>query len=146
VRGMSVHFEDLHDIAEADLRALAEFIGHDGPITPWSNPFEDLARVEPGFFREGAAAFAADDDWTPLAEHFFRYLHGDLLERLGFAEPGAEPPPEWREFFEWMSSLAQRNRFLAQACDDRLALINRLSEEAQARLDIINRLTPREQA
>ncbi len=139
-KGMIVRFEDLADVGRPRLDELAGFIGYRGPVSEWTNPFEALARVEPGFFRDGAKEFAAGDDWPDLAQQFFDYLHGPLLEKLGYPRGDApQGDARTKELFEWARGLLQRNRELARTCDERLALIDRLSDEAQKRLDIINR-------
>lgn len=145
-RGMTVRFEDLKEISQEKLAEIAAFIGHRGPIAPWENPFATLASVEPGFFREGAESFRADDEWPVVAERFFQHLHAPLLAELGYAlgdAPGAEP--EWADFFAWSREIVQRNRALAGVCEERLALINRLSDEAERRLELIHALSPKKQ-
>jgi hypothetical protein len=145
-RGMTVRFEDLRDISGPKLSEIAAFVGHEGPIAPWENPFEALANVEPDFFREGSRTFSPGDEWPVLAEQFFRYLHSPLLAQLGYASADAPATqPEWDEFFGWSRDLAHRNRGLAGVCEERLALINRLSEEAQRRLDLIHALSPKKE-
>jgi hypothetical protein len=146
VCGMTLRFEDLTDISGAALEELAAFVGHRGAIAPWVNPFDELSKVEPGFFRKGSTEFAADEEWPELAENLFRYVHGDLLERLGYARRLQSPvPAEWTDLFRWVRDLVERSRFLARTCDERLSLIHRLSEEAQRRLDIIHELSPTRQ-
>ncbi|HUQ27007.1 MAG TPA: sulfotransferase domain-containing protein [Usitatibacter sp.] len=140
VRGMVVRFEELSDVSPDQLAGLARFIGHAGPVAAWENPFADLASVEPGFFREGARRFAADEEWPLIVNQLFAYLHGPLLDELGY--PGLDAPApdaHTAQLFSWARGLAQRNRALATACDERLALIHRLSDEAEKRLEIINR-------
>ncbi|MBC8022957.1 MAG: sulfotransferase domain-containing protein [Burkholderiales bacterium] len=139
-RGMAVRFEELSDVTTERLAQLARFIGHAGPVALWKNPFADLASVEPGFFREGAKRFAADEEWPLIVNQFFAHVHGPLLDELGY--PGLDAPPpdaHTAELFSWARGLAQRNCELATACDERLALIHRLSDEAEKRLEIINR-------
>jgi len=143
VKGMVMRFEDLTTISDEKLEDLRVFIGHRGPSQPWNNPFDALAEVEPGFFRKGSTRFSVDEEWPELAEHLFRFIHGELLARLRYADAPSDPiPTEWAELFGWARGLVERNRFLAKTCDERLALIDRLSDEAQKRLDIIHRLSP----
>ena len=140
VRGMTVRFEDLAEISPGKLAELARFIGYPGTVTPWKNPMEDLASVEPAFFREGAKKFEADEEWPLLADQLFAHLHGPLLAKLGYRKgEAAAPDRATLEMFEWARQIVERNRALAKACEDRLALIDRLSEEAEKRLEIINR-------
>jgi hypothetical protein len=140
VRGLTLRFEDLSEIASARVAEIAAFIGHAGAVAEWKNPFESLSSIEPGFFREGAGKFEADEDWPVLAHQFFNHVHAPLLAKLGYPKIEAPAPDAaTTELFAWVHGLAQRNRELAQACDERLALINRLSDEAEKRLEIINR-------
>lgn len=142
IRSSILRFEDLPEIASTALQELARFLGHSGPIQPWRNPFEKLARLEPGFFRQGACNFSLDQDWPPLANQVFNALHSRLMRELGY--PLVEAPPleaEMEELLGWLLSLVNRNRELTKACEARLALIDRLSTEAQRRLDIIERIS-----
>ena len=82
----------------------------------------------------------SDDEWPALADQFFNFMHGPLLDELGYPRtPAAQPEAPTAELFAWARGLAERNRVLAAECDARLTLINRLSDEAQKRLEIINR-------
>ena len=137
-RGMMVRCEELSELSGERLAQMAAFLGHDGPVAPWSNPFSALANLEPGFFREGRKSFTQDPEWPVLADHLFNWLHGPLLRQLGYEVADTPtPPPESCEMFDWALKLVQRNRALQSACDERLALIDRLSVEAQKRLDVI---------
>jgi hypothetical protein len=146
-KGMVVRFEDLREISPDKLHQIAAFVGHHGPVAEWSNPFEALAAVEPGFFREGSRTFAKDEDWSILAEQLFEFFHSALLRELGYAPSDVPPlPAEWAVLFQWARELVARNRTLASACDERLALINMLSVEAERRLELINQLSPKKSA
>lgn len=144
-KGMTVRFEDLGDISTQLLGRIASFVGHRGEIAAWSNPFDALAVAEPGFFREGKKTFTQDEEWPDLANHFFDFFHAELMDRLGYARIGTHPmPAEWHEVFRWTQDLVRRNKELHHACDERLALINRLSIEAERRLALIHSLSPKD--
>lgn len=141
-RGMTVRFEDLGDVSPGLLAQLAAFIGYRGDIRKWINPFGALSAVEPGFFREGQKTFRQDEEWPALANHFFHFFHSELLARLGYSSAAAPSIPEdWNVFFHWSRELVSRNRELSKACDERLALIHRISHEAERRLEIINAMS-----
>jgi hypothetical protein len=126
---------------------LAAFVGHEGAVAPWVNPIQSLSQAEPAFFGEGRGAFQPDGEWPPLANHLFDFMHSGLLARLGY--PPVEmsaPPAEWSEYIRWTVELVRRNRELAKACDERLALIDRLSAEAQRRLELLQALSAPERA
>lgn len=146
-RGMIVRFEDLPDISGELLHSIAAFLGHRGPLQAWTNPFDQLAEAEPGFFREGRKTFAHDEEWSVLVNHFFGYVHSGLMRQLGYE--GIESPAPFRdqnELFEWSRQLVHRNKELMVACDERLALIDRLSMEAERRLELIDALSGKKQA
>jgi hypothetical protein len=147
VRGMTVRFEDLRDVGKGLVDRIAAFVGHHGEITPWVNPIQSLSQAEPAFFGEGRGTFEPDGEWPALANHLFNFMHSELLARLGYAPiEMAPPPPEWSDYIRWTVELVRRNRELAKACDERLALIDRLSAEAQRRLELLQALSPRESA
>ncbi len=145
VRGMTMRFEDLGNIDAGLLGALARFVGHGGDVIQWTNPLENLSRVEPGLFGSGRTAFEADSEWTPLVNDLFNLLHAPLLERLGYRVLRDGPLAGDRAvLFDWVLDLVRRNKELGGVCDERLALIHRLSDEAQRRLELIHALSPKE--
>jgi len=147
-RGLLVRFEELVDVSDENLRRLAAFLGHSGPVERWSNPIQDLARAEPGFFDGGGKPrFEREQDWSALVDDCFGFFHHELMAKLGYAR-GAAPDiaPEKRALFEWIRDLTRRSRELMGVCDERLALIERLHGEAQKRLDIINALSAERRA
>jgi hypothetical protein len=139
VPGITVRFEELTQVSEELLASLADAIRYRGTMASWENPFGALAKVEPGFFREGTNEFDPGSDWPQLANVLFEFLHSGLLAELGYERLGqSDISAEWAALFNWNRSLVARNHALQAACDERLALIDRLSLEAQRRLEIIN--------
>lgn len=142
VRAMTVRFEDLTDISDDLLRTIASFVGHSGSIGAWHNPFHEFAEVEPAFFREGRKTFAQDEEWSVAVNQFFDFFHSELMRRLGYEGlEGTALLPDQSEFFGWSRQLVRRNRELMVACDERLALIHRISAEAERRLELIDELS-----
>jgi len=146
VEGLVLRFEELTDASAEVLQRIANFVGHAGPIVPWKNPFDELARAEPGFFREGRASFRQEEDWSELVNEFFNHFHGELMTRLGYPLLESGRTPSAGELFAWVLELVQRNRELMGVCEERLALINRIHEEAEKRLEVINAMSARSAA
>ncbi len=139
--GLLLRFEELTDVSAETLRRIADFVGHRGPVVPWTNPFDDLARAEPGFFREGRTQFRQEADWSDLVNDFFNHFHAELMGRLGYPVLESRSAPSAAALFGWARELVQRNRELMGVCDERLALINSIHEEAEKRLELINALS-----
>lgn len=80
-----VRYEDLVGIETEGLQKIADFLKHTGPIKAWENPFNELQRVKPQFFREGKSLWSRPEAWSDLTDDVFRLLHGSLMAELGYA-------------------------------------------------------------
>lgn len=146
---MVIRYEDLVNISDTRLRALADFLHVKGAPKPWVNPVERLKAVEPGFFGVQRRRFQGDARWTDSHEYLFKKIHGRLMTELGYCAPG-EPDSGWRppdhaddlvtELLSLVRALQQENNDLSTACAERLALINRLQDVCNERLALIERL------
>ena len=134
---LELRYEELVEASPRLLRSVADFIGYDGPVEPWRNPFERLNRENPRFFRQGDARWSGAPGWTPVVDGVFFTLHGELMQRLGYA--GAEEaqracaalPPEMAQFIDVASSLRRDKRMFEQAARERLAVIETLDAEVR---------------
>ena len=143
VQGTVIRFEDLVDAEQPLLEGLAKFLRFDGAIRPWKNPFNDLSNVEPGFFRRGDKAFVPMAEWNEVSNTLFTYLHGDLMNRLGFDFQDVARHLHDISLLDalvpYAKNLLQRVTDLQNVCDERLVVIRELKEEADKRLEIIRR-------
>lgn len=144
IKGMIVKFENLGNISEEFLGQIASFISYQGDISKWHNPFDTLSLLEPGFFREGNKTFTQDKEWPNLVSYFFNFFHFKLLSHLSYAQ-GNMPsiPSDWEVFFKWSKELIYKNKELANTCNERLDLINKISIEAERRLELIHSMSPK---
>ena len=144
-RTMVVRYEDLLNPTDTTLTMLANAVGYTGAIASWTNPFEELQKSDRPFFREGEVAWKGGPEWTPIIDAQFFHLHRDLMIELGYIEAGdvgsvAALPDEFRELIEGARALSQRslalyqrNDVLQAACDERLNLINHLTQQCELR-------------
>lgn len=79
-----MRYEELVVANDRLLEGLAEFIGYKGPISPWRNPFYQLNRDYPDFFRQGEIDWRDDPIFTPMINSIFFLLHGDLMFHHGY--------------------------------------------------------------
>src|SRR5207342_3164296 len=94
-------YEDLLADPRAQIARIAQFIGKSA-LHEWENNFEHLHRVNPKFFRAGAAnrsdtALSADD-----GEAFWAH-HGHWMRQAGYPVPEGVPRPLPPAFVRTMS-------------------------------------------
>ncbi len=134
---MLVRYEDLVDATPVLLQEIAHFIGHAGPVAPWTNPFEKLHQENPGFFRQGEVGWKGAPGWTPLVDGAFFQIHGELMRELKYADETSRGNalqalgPELVEFVDLARSLVRQKQDLAQVCKERLAVIDVLDAEVK---------------
>jgi hypothetical protein len=132
-----LRYEDLVDASPRMLATIAEFIGHRGTPARWENPFGQLQRENPGFFREGASQWNGAPGWTPLVDSIFFALHGDLMAALGYADAQqvasatASLSGELREIVEVTREVRAQKRMFEQAAHERRAVIDVLDAEVR---------------
>jgi hypothetical protein len=144
-RTMVVRYEDLLNPTENTLTMLASAVGYAGAIASWTNPFEELQKSDRKFFREGEVAWKGAPEWTPIIDALFFHLHRDLMAELGYIEAAdagsvVPLPDEFRQLIEGVRALSlrslalhRRNDMLQAVCDERLDLINHLTQQCELR-------------
>jgi len=138
-----LRYEDLVNASPELVRSIAQFIGHDGPISEWSNPFDRLHKENPEFFRVGEISWQGATGWSELINGVFFLLHGDLMNMLGYADrEGIEKAraaltPELIELIQIVQFIRRQNISLGKICQERLAVINVLDAEVR-RLNALN--------
>lgn len=125
-----VRFEELVSAGPALLARIAGFIGYEGEVRPWKNPIMELHQRDPAFFRRGETTWKASDQWTAAINALFWAFHGPLMERLGYAQSSTAVAPEQlglaRELAGLFRAGVARRGVLQEACDERLAALERL--------------------
>jgi hypothetical protein len=86
-RRLLLRFEDLEHADQTLLDRLQQFVGYQGQVRPFVNPFLQLQSVNPEFFRHGTSTWQADAAWTEELQAIFIALHGELLEQLAYISP-----------------------------------------------------------
>ena len=81
---LTVRYEELVTADDQLLRTLAAFIGYEGAIAPWVNPFEQLKKLDPNRFREGRIEWSSHPSWNHTCETEFWRLHRKLMTELGY--------------------------------------------------------------
>jgi hypothetical protein len=81
-----VRFEELVNADRQLLERLRLFIGFEGEVKLFENPFQKLNLENPDFFRSGHTDWHGGEQWTEKLKYFFIVLHGDLLIQLGYLD------------------------------------------------------------
>jgi hypothetical protein len=145
-RTLVLRYEELVEATPALLERIAAFAGRSSPRA-WSNPFDAMNARNPGFFETGRRRWAGDERWTSFIDSLFFELHGELMERLGYAS--AEDVASARRRLtegervlgRLAMSLAARGEELEAVCRDRQAVIEGLHRACEERLALIERLS-----
>lgn len=101
---MLLRYEKLVHASPDYFTAIAKFLGHEGSVSEWVNPFEKLQQASPNFFRVGSVQWEHSPEWTELIDSVFYLRHGDLMQKLGYAAVSdvvaacSRVNPELREF------------------------------------------------
>ena len=138
-----VRYEELVNAAPDLLRTIAKFIGYQGPISEWTNPFGELHQENPDFFRVGEARWQGAPGWSELINSVFFYLHGDLMNALGYADKAtleaarATFASDVFELVQTARSIRTQQKTFEKICRERLAVIHVLDAEVK-RLSSIN--------
>jgi hypothetical protein len=88
-RVLVLKYEELVHAPPAIVGKVAEYISFKGTVRPWVNPFEELRRRCPEFYREGRISWTPPPDWTPVIDGLFWHLHAPLMQELGYAGPAS---------------------------------------------------------
>ena len=134
---MLLHYEDLVNVSSESLLNIAKFIGHNQPITKWSNEFGRLQNENPHFFRAGKTEWQGAKEWTDLVNGMFFLLHGDLMNTLGYVDQAqieqarTSLTPDLIELVRVARSIQGKKAELEQICLERLSVIKVLDDEVQ---------------
>lgn len=114
---------------------LARFVGYGGTLGPWDNPLEEWRRVCPPYFGTGRLKWDGSSGWSEFVNAAFFLLHGDLMERLGYAT-GTEVATarsrlsaEQADCLLTARKLGRQRQAFEQAARNRMAVTERLDGE-----------------
>ncbi|MFZ2540834.1 MAG: sulfotransferase domain-containing protein [Gallionella sp.] len=130
-----LRYEELVNASPELLKSIAQFIGHDVPIMKWTNPFDQLHKENPDFFRIGKIAWQGSQGWSELINEVFFTLHGDLMSTLGYATQEsvekirASLPAELKEFIMVSASTQAEKKRLENTCKEQLSTISMLNTQ-----------------
>ncbi len=79
-----LRYENLVNADAALLARLSEFCGVTDPPVPWVNPFPILQAAVPETHRRGSIHWEAPEEWTPLSDYLFAWVHGPLMAQHGY--------------------------------------------------------------
>jgi hypothetical protein len=132
-------YEDFIDPAEQTLASIAEFINFKGKVSPWQNPFSELKKSDPHYFRQGCRDWLPPPEWNRYVDTVFWLFHSELMHQMGYGEKqGPGLSPDFVLTLKELGDIVRRKisecHFLQYTCDQRMKLINDLSKECDARL------------
>jgi hypothetical protein len=107
-----LRYKELISASPDLLNRMATFLGHQGKIEPWQNPFQKLQEEQPTFFREGKFFWERPAEWTDRVDEAFWAIHGDLMRQLGHVKEDEVGRIEYSE--DWHSlrtALRQRRDY-----------------------------------
>jgi hypothetical protein len=142
-----VRFEELIDARDELCATLAEKVRYSGPVSSWLNPFDELHKENPDFFRAGESSWQGDTTWTEMIDAAFFQLHGDLMVELGYASnkearSSSDRIPEgWMDIANVTRQLIADKKRLQGTCDARQIVIDELKRECDHRLELIHKLS-----
>ena len=132
-----LRYEDLVNASSQLVRSIAEFVDYDGPLSEWSNPFDQLHMENPEFFRVGEIKWKETAGWSELTNSVFFLLHGVLMNELAYAgreeieQARADLSPELIEMTEIVQQAQHNNISLGKICQERLSVIHVLDAEVR---------------
>ena len=141
-----VRYEELIHADDELLAALAKQVCYAGHVSSWVNPFNELHKENPDFFRAGEPAWQGDIAWTKMIDAVFFHLHGELMVELGYvsSEEGAFCrdiiPQGWTDILHAASGLLADKKSLQVVCDARQRVIDELKQACNERLELIKKL------
>jgi hypothetical protein len=80
-RTLVIRYEDILAEPARVIERLSAFLGLKAAAA-WANPFTELQRQEPDFFRKGQSG--EPEELTPAERHAFLAMHRPWMERLGY--------------------------------------------------------------
>jgi hypothetical protein len=141
-----LRFEELVNPGPETLARIGEFVGVGAPVRSWVSRLGELREHFPASFGTGAPAWKSDAFWTESRLRQFYTLHGELLAELGYTSTeevraGALPSgSDEEQLLRAAHRLAAHRNALQAVCDERSAVIERLSGTCAERLAEIQKL------
>jgi hypothetical protein len=129
-----LRYEELAgNLGREKLESIAKFLDYSGNLKAWVNPFIELKKGRPNFFRNGDADWVPPNDWTKRINEIFFFIHGKLMDELGYIPHSACDHEalslEDRYLVDIIISGVKKQKEYEKICLDRLKVINILDEE-----------------
>jgi hypothetical protein len=106
-------------------------------IKEWQNPFDDLNKKDPKFFREGQTIWENPRAWSSLHEMVFKTKHVPLMDTLGYCyDVNMSDKISQKDILEILSlheKIASDKKMFEKAAYERLELINILSKKLNSK-------------
>ena len=144
-----VRYEDLVAPSQDTLEKIANFLGLTCPEGGWQNPFIELNRENPSFFRKGDVHWKGADNWSDLINGVFFSLHGKLMVELDYVttaeveQATGRLAPEIKEFLNISRQLLHDLSSYRKTCLERQVVIDELKQACDERQALIERLNKR---
>ena len=141
-----LRYEDLVAPSQVTLEKIVDFLGLTRPEGCWKNPFIELNRENPSFFRKGDVHWKGADNWSDLIDGVFFSLHGKLMVELEYVTMVDVEQAIGRlapESMEWLTISRQLLHDLSsyrKTCLERQVIIDGLKQACDERLDEMKRL------
>lgn len=138
-----VKYEEVLSNTEVEIKKIVEFINFSSSkVEKWKNPFQELSKVEPTFFRQGSSSWKPDIYWTQIIEQLFWKKHHYLMQNLNYEQLdlkadfsiGQSSIQEQLSLFqdqiiEATNSVLKEQKIFQEAADQRLHVIKQLDAE-----------------
>lgn len=124
-----LRFEELTDDVESAIKKIADFTGF--PFSKDMPPdFADLHKKFPEFFRSGSNK-RNREELTEEQLHFLHFMHGELMQELGYADKIADDMPAIKSAIELQSE--KLRKFRISPLTNLTTKVDRLTETVEAR-------------
>lgn len=141
-----LRYEDMLASPEEQIEKIADFIALPRQNS-WVNPFDELSKKDPSFFRVGKSEWSPNALWSREHERLFWESEGGVMESLGYRMLREDEFVDrddqgfFREALDAFRVFGDELDFYKKTAAERLDLIEYLHAENQKRLDIINSLS-----
>jgi hypothetical protein len=140
-----LRYEDLVAPSQVTLEKIADFLGLARTEGCWKNPFIELNRENPSFFRQGDVHWKGADNWSDLIDGVFFSLHGELMVELDYVtlveveQAIGRLAPEIMELVNISRQLVHDSSSYRKICLERQVVIDGLKQACDERLALIEK-------
>lgn len=135
---LTLRYEHLLAADEATVRRIADFVGHEGAVEPFTNPIAYWRERASDVVGQGKVDWDPPEEWTPVADAAFWQIHGALMRDLAYDDGRRREPPsvQIHELVEVAAGAIEARRASAAAAAEKEAVIQAIARERdlQARI------------